>query len=144
VRNLVSRSEKNMIGVYGDRELLGRQNGRRVLLSEQPRNLHPSCTIVRVEVFTAVTMKNAVFWDFAPCRCGVNRRIGGTYRLHLLGRRKNPRSHLLTLVPGSRILSSTLKMEAIRVSETSVCTISTQRQIPQDAFLHIILSWKLN
>jgi hypothetical protein len=24
---------------------------------------------VGLEVFTAVTMKNAVFWDVAPCRC---------------------------------------------------------------------------
>jgi hypothetical protein len=27
--------------------------------------------------------------DVEPCRCGVNRRFGGTYRLHLQGRRKN-------------------------------------------------------
>jgi hypothetical protein len=26
---------------------------------------------VRFEVFTAVTMKKAVFWDVAPCRSGV-------------------------------------------------------------------------
>jgi hypothetical protein len=30
-------------------------------------------------------MKKAVFWDVAPCRSGVNRRFGGTYRLHLQG-----------------------------------------------------------
>jgi hypothetical protein len=41
---------------------------------------------VRLEVFTAVTMKKAVFWDVAPCRSGVNRRFGGTYRLHLQGK----------------------------------------------------------
>jgi hypothetical protein len=28
--------------------------------------------IVRFEVFTAVTMKKAVFWDVAPCRSGAN------------------------------------------------------------------------
>jgi hypothetical protein len=33
---------------------------------------------VRFEVFTAVTMKNAVFLDVAPCRYCVNRRFGGT------------------------------------------------------------------
>jgi hypothetical protein len=44
---------------------------------------------LRFEVFTAVTMKKAVFWDVPPCRCGVRRRLGGTYRLHLQGRRKN-------------------------------------------------------
>jgi hypothetical protein len=27
--------------------------------------------------------KNVVFWDVAPCRSCVNRRFGGTYRLHL-------------------------------------------------------------
>jgi hypothetical protein len=43
----------------------------------------------RFEVFTAVTMKNAVIWDVAPCRYGVNGRFGGTYRLHLQDRRKN-------------------------------------------------------
>jgi hypothetical protein len=32
-------------------------------------------------------MKNAVFWDVAPCRSCVNRRLGGTYRLYLQGRK---------------------------------------------------------
>jgi hypothetical protein len=32
-------------------------------------------------------MKNAVFWDVVPCRSCVNRRFGGTYRLHLQGRK---------------------------------------------------------
>jgi hypothetical protein len=33
-------------------------------------------------------MKNAVFWGVAPCRCGrLNRRFGGSYRLHLQGRK---------------------------------------------------------
>jgi hypothetical protein len=30
-------------------------------------------------------LKNAVFWDVAPCRSCVNRCFGGTYRLHLQG-----------------------------------------------------------
>jgi hypothetical protein len=37
---------------------------------------------VRFEVFTAVTLKNAVFWDAAPCGSCKNRRFGGTYRFH--------------------------------------------------------------
>jgi hypothetical protein len=41
-------------------------------------------SIVRFEVFAAVTMKNAVFCDVASCRYFVNPRFGGTYRLHLL------------------------------------------------------------
>jgi hypothetical protein len=36
-------------------------------------------------------MKNAVLWDVAPCRYFVNRRFGGTCRLHLQGIR-NPRA----------------------------------------------------
>jgi hypothetical protein len=32
-------------------------------------------------------MKNAVFWDVAPYRYFVNRRFGGTYRLHLQDRK---------------------------------------------------------
>jgi hypothetical protein len=31
-------------------------------------------------------VKKAVFLVVAPCRSGVNRRFGGTYRLHLQGR----------------------------------------------------------
>jgi hypothetical protein len=50
-------------------------------------NTQQNC--VRFEVFTAVTTKNAVFWDVALCRSCVNRRFGGTYRLHLQGRRKS-------------------------------------------------------
>jgi hypothetical protein len=49
-------------------------------------------------------------------------------------------SHLLTLVPRSRIFlffSSTLKMEAIRSSETTVYTISTRRHVQEDGILHI-------
>jgi hypothetical protein len=41
---------------------------------------------VRFEVFTAGTMKSDVFWDMAPCSSCVNRRFGGTYRLHYQGR----------------------------------------------------------
>jgi hypothetical protein len=43
---------------------------------------------VRFEAFTAVTMKNVVFWDVALCMSCVNRRFGGTYSLHLQGRKR--------------------------------------------------------
>jgi hypothetical protein len=33
---------------------------------------------VRFEVFTAVTMKNAVFWDVTPFGFCINGRFGGT------------------------------------------------------------------
>jgi hypothetical protein len=42
---------------------------------------------VRFEVFTAVTMKNVVFFDVSPCISCVNRCFGGTYRIHLQGRK---------------------------------------------------------
>jgi hypothetical protein len=50
--------------------------------------LHRKEELVRLEVFTAVTMKNAVFWDVVPCIYCVNRRFGGTYLLNLQGRRR--------------------------------------------------------
>jgi hypothetical protein len=53
----------------------------------------------RFEVFTAVTMKNAVFWDVAPYSSCVNRRFEGTYHVYLQG----VSSHLLTAFPRSRI-----------------------------------------
>jgi hypothetical protein len=34
-----------------------------------------------LEVFTAVNMTNAVFWNVTPCGFIINRRFGGTYRL---------------------------------------------------------------
>jgi hypothetical protein len=75
----------------------------------------PTSSVPSVEMFSSLyrytklmwriwSLKRIIFWDVTPCsllRC--NRRFGGTYRLHLQGRR-----HLL-----AEIFSSTLKMEAI-------------------------------
>jgi hypothetical protein len=101
--------------------------------------LDTSCTntdtIVRFEVFMAVTMKNAVFWDVATCRFCVNRRFGGTYRLNLEGR-KNRAKQSPAHAGFSRADFSTLKMEAIRSSETLIHTRSTWRHIPEDSILH--------
>jgi hypothetical protein len=48
---------------------------------------------VGVEVFTAVVMKCTIFWDIMPCSpLKVNRRFGGTYRLHLQGRKMSRES----------------------------------------------------
>jgi hypothetical protein len=45
---------------------------------------------VGFEVSTAVVMKSIIFWDMTPCSLlSCNRRFGGTYRLHLQGRRNN-------------------------------------------------------
>jgi hypothetical protein len=89
--------------------------------------------IVRFEVFTVVTMKKAVFWDVAPCRSCVNRRFRGMYRLHLQGRiQEEITNDPVSVAPAHAgspftdfFFCSTLKMEAIHSSETSVNTIST-------------------
>jgi hypothetical protein len=43
--------------------------------------------VVEFEVFAAMTLKNAVFWDVASFESCKNRRFGGTCRLHLHGRK---------------------------------------------------------
>jgi hypothetical protein len=40
---------------------------------------------VRFEIFTAVTMKNGLFWAVTPCGSCKNRRLGGTFCLHRQG-----------------------------------------------------------
>jgi hypothetical protein len=47
------------------------------------------CKHVGFEIFTAVTMNNAVFWDVAPCGFIMNRRFGRTCRLRLQDGRNN-------------------------------------------------------
>jgi hypothetical protein len=75
---------------------------------------------VRFEVFTAVTMKNGVFWDLTPC--GVFLR--SVRRLLVAA----------CVVPSSPILV-TLMMEALISSETSVLTRETRRNIREDSIL---------
>jgi hypothetical protein len=45
----------------------------------------------KIEVFTAVTMKNAIFWDVMLCVSCKNRRFGGMYCHHHQGN-KNQRA----------------------------------------------------
>jgi hypothetical protein len=80
-----------------------------------------------------VTMKNVVFRDVTPYSFYNNRRFGGTYRLHHQGE-GNVRATKYV----SRSLSlSTLMMEAICSSRTSILTRVTRRHSPHDAILHI-------
>jgi hypothetical protein len=88
-----------------------------------------------------VLFKKVVFWDVAPCRSCVNRRFGGAYRLHLQGRKIGERGTSCRLQPPADAGTSpadffTLKMEAIRSSETSVHTRSTRRHVPEDGIVH--------
>jgi hypothetical protein len=87
--------------------------------------------------------KSTIVRDITPCSpLKVNRRFGGTYRLHLQGRKlSQPRNQLclphdFTLFSCS-FYSSALKMEAMCSSETSVgFQQTTRRYIPEDNILH--------
>jgi uncharacterized Zn-finger protein len=48
------------------------------LLPYPSLNCSVTLSYVRLEDFTAVTMKNGVFWDVTPCGSCKNRRFGGT------------------------------------------------------------------
>jgi hypothetical protein len=82
-------------------------------------------------------MKSIIFWDMTPCSLlSCARRFGGTYRLHLQGRRNRQACRLLARWFAEPI-SSTLKMEAISSSETSGATQwPTRRHISEDDNLH--------
>jgi hypothetical protein len=43
--------------------------------------------LCKIEGFHSGTIKDAFFWDMAQCKSCVNRRLGGTYRLHLQRRK---------------------------------------------------------
>jgi hypothetical protein len=99
------------------------------------------------KVFTAVTMKNSVFWDLAQCGSCNNRRFAVTCRVHLraekYAREKSVR-RLLTdwttvLTPNTFFARVFFypEMEATRYSETSVLTRSAQRHLPEDSILQI-------
>jgi hypothetical protein len=56
---------------FGDRDIFGAFGTKR-------RKKNQVLYFVRFEVFTAVTMKNDVFWDVKPFGSCKNRRFGGT------------------------------------------------------------------
>jgi hypothetical protein len=95
---------------------------------------------VRFEVFTAVTMNNAIFCDVMPCSSCENRRFRGTCCLHHQGNVVFLHSVLRLLVTANVVPSSqtlvTLLMEALHSSETLVLTRAAWHNIPEDGMLH--------
>jgi hypothetical protein len=69
---------------------------------------------VRLEVFTAVTMKNGVFWDVTPCGSCKNRRFGGTSRLLHLGDENRWLGRTLAVTSNRRTLHQTNSSFGIR------------------------------
>jgi hypothetical protein len=102
--------------------------------------------VVRFEVFTAMTMKNAICCDVKPCGSCKDRNFGGTYPLHHQGDKNrwarnklagtnNRRTLQRTIaVPSSPILV-TLMMEA-KISSEKLVLIWARRNIPEDGIIH--------
>jgi hypothetical protein len=57
---------------------LGKCTNKTLTMLHETSGEH-SLSHVRFEVFTAVTMKNGVFWVVTPCGSCKNRRFGGTW-----------------------------------------------------------------
>jgi hypothetical protein len=88
-------------------------------------------------------MKGTIFWDITSCsQLKVNRRFGGTYRA-------GSACHLLARWFLAELIFSTLKMEVICSSETSVGTQRTTRRYTpeygtiQNTFMFIALAFSV-
>jgi hypothetical protein len=68
------------------------QRGRTFVLNVKPMKMS---RCIRFEVFTAVTMKNSVFWDVTPCGSCKNRRSSETSILTRATQRDIPEDGIL-------------------------------------------------
>jgi hypothetical protein len=87
---------------------------------------------VRSEIFTTITMKNAVFCDMASFESCENLRFGRRYRLYLQGKNQRARNNISSK---NQLIHSAM-MEAVSSSETSVLTRATRYHISEDGLLH--------
>jgi hypothetical protein len=55
-----------------------RNNPEDTILQSVTLSNNKNFKYVKLEVFTAVTMKNGVFWDVTPCGSCKKQRFGGT------------------------------------------------------------------
>jgi hypothetical protein len=87
---------------------------------------------VRFEVFTAVTMKNGVFWVVTPCGSCKNRRFGGVTT------QKTPFFCIYAVyLFASWSYSCTLNMEAVSSTETRVTLYQNeQRHFPESNVIY--------
>jgi hypothetical protein len=83
-----------------------------------------SAYYIRSQIFTAVTMKNAVFLDVTPCDSSKNRRFRGTRLLH----HQDDKNHTLFLT--NRFLSPWWWSRNVGF------TRATRRNTPEDGILH--------
>jgi hypothetical protein len=71
-------------------------------------------------------MKNVVFWDVALCKSCVDRRFGGTYRLHLQGSKIRERNtsvgRWLQTGPPLKRLKGKCKLGMMKRREQSIHT----------------------
>jgi hypothetical protein len=78
---------------------------------------------VRLRVFTAVTMKNGVFWDVTPCGSCKNRRFGGTSASVIRVTRIGELGTALAVTSNTKYFFA------------AVLTIATRSNIPEDSLL---------
>jgi hypothetical protein len=103
---------------------------------------------VRLEVFTAVTMKNGVVWDVTLCSSCKNWSFGGNeHLLHQGDKNRWTRNNAscvrrlldtASVVPSSSILV-TLMNEALSYSETSILTRATLLNSPVFCYTKCLL-----
>jgi hypothetical protein len=138
------------VGDYEECRLLGYKNPVRTSQETVSATEPSRLMLSKVWGFTAVILKNAVFWDLTPGGCFNYRWLRVKYSFHQKGGKNQRNSFLIKsvilrsvlqlivtafVIPSSLILF-TLMMEAIRYSEASVLRRATRRHVPEDGILH--------